>query len=175
MLALHRRLKVTLHAPVTPLNQQLDLLLPEWGCVPLHVPPEAPLMAPQQLWATLAATTQAQVRQTILQILLEVLHDNPTSGEDYDTPPRTACLCLCAPIGSRTSTLLVILLASKPSTMSLYHTTRRGHCDDSAPRLLPAGHCGMPVVMHHTSLYLAQQRRRSPSVAKRIRAPQGQT
>jgi hypothetical protein len=77
--------------------------------------------------------------------------------------------------GSRTSTLLVIPLASKPSTMSLYHTTRKGHGYDSAPRLLPAGHCGMPVVMHHTSLYLAQQRRRSPSGAKRIRAPQVQT
>ena len=71
--------------------------------------------------------------------------------------------------------LLVILLASKPSTLSLYHTTRKGHCEDSAPRLLPAGHWGMPVVMHHTSLYLAQQRRRLPSVAKRIRAPQVQT
>jgi Kef-type K+ transport system membrane component KefB len=31
-------------------------------------------------------------------------------------------------IWSRTSTLLVILLASKPSKMLLYHTTRRGHC-----------------------------------------------
>ena len=78
-------------------------------------------------------------------------------------------------IGSRTSTLLVIPLASKPSTMLLYHTTRRGHCYDSAPRLLPAGHWGMPLVMHHTSLYLAQRRRRSPSVAKPIRVPQVQT
>jgi Pentapeptide repeats (8 copies) len=76
---------------------------------------------------------------------------------------------------SRTSTLLVILLASKPSTMSLYHTTRKGHCDDSAPRLLPAGHCGMPLVMYHTSLYLAQRRRPSPSGAKPIRVPQVQT
>ena len=70
---------LTLHAPVTPRNQQLDLLLPEWGRVPLHVPPEAPSIAPQQLWATLSATTQAQARQTILQILQEVWHDDPTA------------------------------------------------------------------------------------------------
>ena len=54
-----------LYAPLIPRNQQLDLLLPAWGCVPLHVPPEAPSIAPQQLWATLSATTQAQARQTI--------------------------------------------------------------------------------------------------------------
>ena len=78
---------LTLHAPMTPLNQQLDLPCPEWGCVPPHVPPEEPLIAPQQLWATLSATTQAQARQTILHILQEVLYDDPTSGEDYDAPP----------------------------------------------------------------------------------------
>jgi hypothetical protein len=70
---------LTLHTPMTPLNQQLDLLLPEWGSVPLHVPPEAPLIAPQQLWTTLSATTQAQARQTLLQILQEVLHDDTTA------------------------------------------------------------------------------------------------
>jgi hypothetical protein len=65
---------LTLHAPVTPRNQQLDLLLPAWGCVPFHVPPDAPLLAPPQLWATLSATMQAQARQTILHILQEVWH-----------------------------------------------------------------------------------------------------
>jgi hypothetical protein len=69
---------LTLHAPVTSLNQQLDLLLPEGRYGPLHVPPEAPVIAPQQLWATLSATTQAQARQTIVQILQEVWHDDPT-------------------------------------------------------------------------------------------------
>lgn len=70
---------LTLYAPVTPLNHQLDLLLPEWGYVPLHVPPEAPSITPQQLWATLSATTQAQARQMILQILQEIWHDDPTA------------------------------------------------------------------------------------------------
>ena len=70
---------LTLRAPVTPRNQQLDLPLPEWGYVPPHVPLEAPLIAPQQLWATLSATTQAQARQTILPIRQEVWHDDPTS------------------------------------------------------------------------------------------------
>jgi len=70
---------LTLHAPVTPLNPHLDLPLPECGCVPRHVPPAAPSIAPPQLWATLSATTQAQARQTILQILQEVLHDDPTA------------------------------------------------------------------------------------------------
>jgi hypothetical protein len=70
---------LTLHAPLIPRDQQLDLLLPAWGCVPLHVPPEAPSIVPQQLWATLSATTQAQARQTILQILQEVLYDDPTA------------------------------------------------------------------------------------------------
>ena len=41
---------LTLPAPVTPLNQQLDLLLPEWGGGPLHVPPEAPSIAPQVVY-----------------------------------------------------------------------------------------------------------------------------
>ena len=66
---------LTLHAPMTPRNPQLDLPLPGQGCVPPHVPPAAPLITPQQLWATLSATTQAQARQTLLHILQEILHD----------------------------------------------------------------------------------------------------
>jgi len=68
------------------------------GGGPLHVPPEAPSMAPQHLGATLSTTPQAQARQTSLQLLQEVWQDAPTAGEDDATPPRTACLGLCAPI-----------------------------------------------------------------------------
>src|SRR5262249_37550149 len=87
-----RRPMLTLPAPVTPRNHQLDLLLPAWGGGPRHVPPEAPSMAPQHLWATLSTTTQAQARQTSLQLLQEVWQDDPTAGEDDATPPRPACL-----------------------------------------------------------------------------------
>jgi hypothetical protein len=65
---------VTLRAPVIPLNPQLDLPLPEWGCCLPPVPPAVPSMAPQQRWATLSATTQAQARQTLLHILQEICH-----------------------------------------------------------------------------------------------------
>src|SRR5438128_25109 len=99
-----------------------------------------------------AGNVSGRSRTSTLLVIL--LASKPSTMLLYHTTRRGHCYDW-----SRTSTLLVILLASKPSTMLLYHTTRRGHCYDSAPRLLPAGHCGMPVVMHHTSLYLAQQRR----------------
>ena len=67
---------LTLRALVIPLNQQLDLPLPEWRCCLPPVSPEVPSIAPQQLWATLSAATQAQARQTILHILQEILHDD---------------------------------------------------------------------------------------------------
>src|SRR5215468_11128525 len=53
-LAPHRRPMLTLRAPVIPLNQQLDLPLPEWGCCLPPMPPDVPSIAPQQLWATLS-------------------------------------------------------------------------------------------------------------------------
>src|SRR5262249_60148814 len=98
MLAPHRRPMLTLPAPVTPLNPQLDLLLPAWGGGPLHVPPEAPSMAPQPLWATLSTTPQAQARQTSLQLLQEGWQDPPPAGEDDATPPRPAGPGLWGPI-----------------------------------------------------------------------------
>jgi len=67
---------LTLRAPVIPLNQQLNLPLPERECCLPPVLPDVPSIAPQQLWATLSAATQAQARQTILHILQEILHDD---------------------------------------------------------------------------------------------------
>jgi len=67
----------TFPAPVPPLNHQLVFPWSEGHPFPLHVPPEASPIAPQQLWATLSATAQTQIRLTILHILQEVLHDHP--------------------------------------------------------------------------------------------------
>src|SRR5262245_8522389 len=43
--------------------------------------------------------------------------------------------------------------------MAPYHTIMRGHCHDSAPRLLPTGDCGTPVALRHAALRLAKPRR----------------
>jgi hypothetical protein len=53
---------------------------------------------------------------------------------------------------SRTFTLRVISPPSKPGKMPLYHIMMRGHCYDSASRLLPAGYCRMPLVLHHATI-----------------------
>ena len=59
--------------------------------------------------------------------------------------------------------------------MAPYDTIMRGRCHDSAPRLLPAGRCGTPVVMRHAALSRAEPRHRFTSAAHRTAIPQVQT
>src|SRR5215510_15175662 len=58
--------------------------------------------------------------------------------------------------------------------MPLYHTSAREHCHDSAPYLLPAGDCGIPLALQHAALCLAKPRRGVTSTTGSTRAPQVQ-
>lgn len=71
---------LTLRAPITPPTPQLVLPWPEETPPRLPLPPDAPPIAPHQLWATLSPAMQTQMRQTILHILQEILYAPPTTS-----------------------------------------------------------------------------------------------
>jgi hypothetical protein len=77
-----------------------------------------------------------------------------------------------AAIGSCTSWLRVIRLIQESGKMAPHYTMMRGHCHDSAPRVLPAGRHRIPLVMYHAALYLAEPKCGVPSAANGTRTHQ---
>src|SRR5438552_15925858 len=57
------------------------------------------------------------------------------------------------------SWLRIIPPPQESGKMAPYYTIMRGRYHDSAPRLLPAGGCGTPLAMLHTTLRLEESRR----------------
>jgi hypothetical protein len=73
-------------------------------------------------------------------------------------------------IRSCPSWLRIIPPTQESGKMAPYYIIMRGRCHDSAPRLLPAGGCGTPVVMRHVALRLVKPRRGVTSAAGRTGA-----
>jgi len=73
---------------------------------------------------------------------------------------------------SRTRWLRVIRLIQESGKMAPHYTMLRGHCHDSAPRVLPAGRHRIPLVMYHAALYLAEPKCGVPSAANGTRTHQ---
>src|SRR5437870_12213137 len=74
--------------------------------------------------------------------------------------------------GSCTSWLRVIRLIQESGKMAPHYTMMRGHCHDSAPRVLPTGRHRIPLVMYHAALCLAEPRCGVPSAANGTRTHQ---
>src|SRR6266487_3231103 len=72
------------------------------------------------------------------------------------------------------SWLRIIPPPQESGKMAPYYTIMRGRYHDSAPRLLPAGGCGTPLVMRHAALRLVKPRRGVTSAAGRTGALQVQ-
>src|SRR6266446_7344508 len=72
--------------------------------------------------------------------------------------------------GSCLSWLRIIPPPQESGKMAPYYTIMRGRYHDSAPRLLPAGGCGTPLVMRHAALRLVKPRRGVTSAAGRTGA-----